>query len=65
MRCVEADAADTTPLGGMRLLNGHSLYGEVEDCGRAVIEPTALEAEQHLEGGTVYHQVRPTKINLT
>ena len=40
-RYVEADAADTTPLVGMRLLDGHSLYVEVEDGGRVVIEPTA------------------------
>ena len=38
-RYVEADAADTTPLVGMRLLDGHSLYVEVEDGGRVVIEP--------------------------
>ena len=37
-RYVEADAADTTPLIGMRLLAGHSLYVEVEDGGRVVIE---------------------------
>ena len=40
-RYVEADAADTTPLVGMRLLDGHSLYVEVEDGGRVVIEPRA------------------------
>ena len=40
-RYVEADPADTTPLVGMRLLDGHSLYVEVEDGGRVVIEPTA------------------------
>ena len=40
-RHVEADAADTTPLVDMRLLDGHSLYVEVEDGGRVVIEPTA------------------------
>ena len=33
--------ADTTPLVGMRLLDGHSLYVEVEDGGRVVIEPKA------------------------
>ena len=37
-RYVEADAADTTPLVGMRLLDSHSLYVEVEDGGRVVIE---------------------------
>ena len=41
IRYVEADAADTMPLVGMRLLDGHSLYVEVEDGGRVVIEPTA------------------------
>ena len=40
-RYVEADAADTTPLVGMRLLDGHSLYVEVENGGRVVIEATA------------------------
>ncbi len=37
-RYVEADAADTTPLVGMRLLYGHSLLVEVRDGGRVVIE---------------------------
>ncbi|MCY3506783.1 MAG: hypothetical protein OXH41_11520 [Chloroflexi bacterium] len=40
-RYVEVDAADTKPLVGMRLLDGHSLYVEVEDGGRVVIEPRA------------------------
>ena len=40
-RYVEADAADTTPLVGMRLLDGHSLYVEVENGGRVAIEPMA------------------------
>ena len=35
---VDAYAADTTPLVGMRLLEGHSLYVEVEDGGRVAIE---------------------------
>ncbi len=38
---MEADAADPTPLVGMRLLNGHSLYVEIKDGGRVVIEPKA------------------------
>ena len=33
-----ADAAATTPLIGMSLLDRHSLYVEVEDGGRVVIE---------------------------
>lgn len=37
-RYVEADAADTTPLVGMRLLESHSVYLEVEKGGRVVIE---------------------------
>ncbi|WP_420434726.1 clan AA aspartic protease [Candidatus Poriferisocius sp.] len=37
-RHVEADAADTTPLIGMRLLDSHSLYMEIEDGGRIIIE---------------------------
>ena len=57
---MEPDAADTTPLVGMRLLDGHSLYVEVEDGGRVVIEPR-LQADQHLEGGTAYRQVRSTR----
>ena len=39
-RHIEADAADTTPLVGMRLLDGHSLYMEVQDGGRIVIQAT-------------------------
>ena len=39
-RHIEAGAADTTPLVGMRLLDGHSLYMEVEDGGRVVIQAT-------------------------
>ena len=39
-RYVEADAADTTPLVGMRLLEHHSLYVEVVEGGRVVIETT-------------------------
>lgn len=35
---VDAYAADTIPLVGMRLLEGHSLYVEVEDGGRVAIE---------------------------
>ena len=37
-RSIEAEAADTTPLVGMRLLDGRSLYMEVEDGGRVVIQ---------------------------
>ena len=37
-RRVDAYAADTMPLVGMRLLDGHSLYVEVEDGGRVTIE---------------------------
>lgn len=37
-RPVEADAAKTTPLVGMRLLAGHDLHVEVEEGGRVVIE---------------------------
>ena len=33
-----AEAADTTPIVGMRLLEWHSLYMEIEDGGRVVIE---------------------------
>ena len=39
-RDVDAYLADTTPLVGMRLLDGHSLYMEVEDGGRVVIQAT-------------------------
>ena len=45
---VDAYAADTTPLLGMRLLDGHSLYVEVEVGGRVVIEPGAT-GHKHLE----------------
>ena len=37
-RHIEADAAETTPLVGMRLLAGHNLHVEVESGGRVVIE---------------------------
>ena len=37
-RHVEADAAETTPLVGMRLLADHDLHVEVENGGRVVIE---------------------------
>ena len=37
-RDVEADAAEVTPLVGMRLLAGHDLHVEVENGGRVVIE---------------------------
>lgn len=37
-RYVEADAADTTPLVGMQLLDCHSLYVEIENGGRVVIQ---------------------------
>ena len=35
---TEADAADTTPLVGMRLLDGHDLSIEVESGGRVVVQ---------------------------
>lgn len=37
-RRIYVHASDTTALVGMRLLDGHSLYVEVEDGGRVVIE---------------------------
>ncbi len=37
-RYVLADAADTTPLVGMRLLDGHNLNIDVLDGGRVVIQ---------------------------
>ena len=40
-RYVEADAADATPLVGMRMLDHHNLNIEVERGGRVVIEPGA------------------------
>ena len=40
-RDVVAYASDTTPLVGMALLDGHSLYVEVEDGGQVVIRPRA------------------------
>ena len=36
-RDVYAQAADATPLAGMALLEGHSLYAEVEEGGRVAI----------------------------
>ncbi len=40
-RDIDVDAADTTPLVGMRLLEQHDLCVEVRDGGRVVIEPAA------------------------
>ncbi len=37
---VDAHMSDTTPLVGMRLLDGHSLHMDVEDGGRVVIQAT-------------------------
>ena len=37
-RFVDADEADAVPLVGMALLDSHSLYVEVEDRGRVIIE---------------------------
>ena len=37
-RHIEVDAAETTPLIGMRLLAGHDLHVEVEHGGQVVIE---------------------------
>ncbi len=37
---IEVDAVGPTPLAGMLLLDGHSLYVEITDGGRVVIEPT-------------------------
>ena len=38
LRNTRASSADTTPLIGMRLLDRYSLYLEVEDGGRVVIQ---------------------------
>ena len=38
LRHIEADAVGSTPLIGMALLASHSLYVEVEDGGRVVIQ---------------------------
>jgi len=40
-RYIEADAADTTPLVGMRLLDRHNLNIDVENGGRGLIEAIA------------------------
>ncbi len=37
-RHIEVDAVGSTPLGGMALLDSHSLYMEVEDGSRVVIQ---------------------------
>ena len=37
-RFVDADEADATPLVGMSMLDSHSLYVEVEDGGRVLIQ---------------------------
>ena len=45
-RYIEADAADTTPLVGMQLLDRHSLYVEVEDGGRVLIQARERQSVQ-------------------
>ena len=55
---VEADAADTTPLVGMRLLAATACTSKSRTVGAPASSPR-LQAEQHLEGGTAYRQVRP------
>ncbi len=40
-RSVDVDAADTTPLVGMRLLEWHDLLVQVRDGGRVAIEAVA------------------------
>ena len=37
-RDVDAHISDTTPLVGMRLMDSHTLYVEIEDGGRVVIQ---------------------------
>ena len=37
-RFVRVNVSDTTPLVGMRMLDRHSLYVEIEDGGRVVIQ---------------------------
>ncbi len=41
LRYVETGAVGVDPLVGMSLLDSHSLYVEVADGGRVVIQPTA------------------------
>lgn len=41
-RLVDADEADTTPLIGMALMDGHSLYVEITDGGRVAIQLQTL-----------------------
>ena len=44
-RNIEADAADTTPLVGMRLLDRHILNVEVEIGGRVLIQARGEQSE--------------------
>ena len=37
-RQILADTADTAPLAGMSLLDGHSLYVEIEEGGRVTVQ---------------------------
>lgn len=43
-RQVLTDVADTAPLAGMALLDGHSLYVEVEEGGRVAIQTVTQQA---------------------
>lgn len=45
-RYIEADAADTTPLVGMQLLDRHSLYVEVEGGGRVLTQARERQSVQ-------------------
>ena len=45
-RYIEADAADIMPLVGMRLLDRHSLYVEVEGGGRVLIQAGEQQSAQ-------------------
>ena len=38
-RCIEIDAVGVAPLLGMDLMDSHSLYVEITDGGRVIIEP--------------------------
>ena len=50
-RHIEVDETGTTPLVGMRLLDSHRLYIEVEDGGRVVIQDRESPVDMGMDRG--------------
>ena len=50
-RHIESDAVGATPLAGMRLMDRHSLYVEIEDGGRVVIQGREAPVDMGMDRG--------------